>query len=311
MRGTVARGMTWTILVIPVVAILLTRMLWAGETPEPLPTHWSWGGEVNGTTPGGAFFLGAVLLCLVLAAAGVAGTVARARARADFWAAISAFGAWVIGAGYVEILYTARGAARADDVTNPWWVAVIVIGLGVSAFGAVRVLMPDDGSGHAREPRPSGMHVGSSEKVVWIGSARSRIISGLALVLALGAAVAAVVLSWGAGLALLVAAIACGWAHAVTVVVDDRGVHTMWGPLGWPRTTTALDAITSAHDETIEPGQWGGWGYRISKHGHAAVVRRGPGLVVQRRNRPTYAVTVDHADDAADTVNALLSRARA
>ena len=105
MRDNVARIMTWTILVIPVIAVLLARMLWGGEVPEPLPTHWSWGGEVNGTTSGGAFFLGAVLLCLLLAAAGVAGTVARARAGAGFWAAISAFGAWVIGAGYGQILY--------------------------------------------------------------------------------------------------------------------------------------------------------------------------------------------------------------
>lgn len=311
MSGNVARIMTWTILAIPMIAVVLASLLWAGAAPEPLPTHWSLGGEVNGTTPGGAFFLGALALCLVLAATGVGATVSRTAAGAGFWSGISAFGAWVVGASFAEVLYVAKGAARADDVTNPWWVALVVIGFGACAFGAVRLLVPDDHPVSEEDVSPSRLHLGTGETVVWVGSARSRVIGGLAIVLALGAATAAALGSWAAGLALFIAAIACVWAHAVTVVVDDGGIRTLWGPLGWPRSTTQLDVISSAHAEEIIPGQWGGWGYRITKRGHAAVVRRGPGLVVQRRNRPDYAVTVDRADDAADIVNALLSRSRA
>ncbi len=38
------------------------------------------------------------------------------------------------------------------------------------------------------------------------------------------------------------------------------------------------------------------------------VVRRGLGLVLERAGRPTYAVTVDNASEAADLVNALVTR---
>ena len=67
------------------------------------------------------------------------------------------------------------------------------------------------------------------------------------------------------------------------------------------------EQITAAHADTIEPLAWGGWGYRITPRGRAAVVRRGPGLVLSRRDAVPFAVTVDDPQAGADLVNAVVA----
>ena len=120
------------------------------------------------------------------------------------------------------------------------------------------------------------------ERVVWVGGASSRRLLVLALVLAVSALPLWFAM-WPAALATLVAAAAMGWAYAVTARVDDEEVTVSWGPALWPRIRVPLGEIAGATAEEIEPLRWGGWGYRRTPKGRAAVVRRGPGLVLTLR----------------------------
>lgn len=96
--------------------------------------------------------------------------------------------------------------------------------------------------------------------------------------------------------------------HVVTVRVDDAALTVAWGPARWPRVVVPVEQITGARAEHIEPLRWGGWGYRGLFRGTAAITRRGPGLVLGRRDRTPLAVTVDQPEGAADLVNALVER---
>jgi hypothetical protein len=55
----------------------------------------------------------------------------------------------------------------------------------------------------------------------------------------------------------------------------------------------------------VDPMTWGGWGYRWvpTRHATAAVVRRVPGLRLDRTDGRVFVVTVDDADRAAGLVN--------
>src|SRR5690606_37397451 len=117
--------------------------------------------------------------------------------------------------------------------------------------------------------------------------------------------------AWPATIPLAIVSVALALISEVTVRIDARGVHTLWGPFGWPRPHIPLEQITAARAEHIRPLEWGGWGYRVSPRGIAAVIRRGPGLVISRSGRPDYAVTIPHAAVGADVLNALLTRERA
>src|SRR5699024_2484071 len=118
--------------------------------------------------------------------------------------------------------------------------------------------------------------LGETERATWIGHAHStpmRILSPLLM----AAAAVAVFFSVQIAIPLGVVGLATAWTSVLAVRIDRRGVHTLWGPFGWPRPRIAPENIASAHASDINPLEWGGWGYRVSRNGVAAVIRRGPG----------------------------------
>jgi hypothetical protein len=122
------------------------------------------------------------------------------------------------------------------------------------------------------------------------------------------AAVFCVFTAWPVANVLGLVALGLFWAHVISVRVDDRGVTVAWGPARWPRLTVPVEDLAAARSEQIEPLRWGGWGLRRTLRGTAAITRRGPGLVLERRGRTPLAVTVDAPETAADLVNALVER---
>lgn len=308
MTERIRRSSAVVVVLIAPVLVLAARFLWDPQVPQTLPTHWGRNGEVNGTTGETAFFL----ICLVVSAGtGLGGAVVavnRRVTRTTGFVSGAAFAAWLLASAYVMVLTAAQGATRPEQVHVPWQVGIALLVVGVAAALAVSVLLPGD---HAESPpvisATSSLRLQPDERVTWVGEAHSRALAVVAVLLAF-AAVAAALTSWPRAVALLAGALATAWTHVVTVRVDDFGVHTLWGPAGWPRSTIPLTMISAATSEDLEPAQWGGWGYRIGPRGRAAIVRKGDGLVLRYGRQGRYAVTVDHADDAADVVNALVDR---
>ena len=159
---------------------------------------------------------------------------------------------------------------------------------------------------------PSGdvIKVEPGERVTWIGHASNRWLLAIAMALALSGA-ALLLVAWVIAVPLLLTGMFGLLAfHSVVTRVDSRGVHVSLGSLGWPRLNVAINDVEYATAVQIDPLRWGGWGYRLSSRGPAVVVRRGPGLLLERRTQPPFAVTVDDADEAAAVVNGLIASSR-
>lgn len=289
------------------VLVWLSHLAYAGITPDPMPSHWSTDG-VDGTTDAQTYFLAIVVASAALAAATIATTWwAHSSHAGRTLTAMFCFGTWIAAVPYLESMLLARHVSDPYQVPMPWYavlggVAVpLVIGVGVYAVHGT--------TESPRERRSGGnaLSLREGERVTWIGHAHSSLLRVLAPLLMAAAAVL-VFFQAMVAIPLGVAGLATAWVSVLAVRVDPRGVHTLWGPFGWPRPRIAPENIAAAYSEDIHPMQWGGWGYRISRRGVAAVVRAGPGLVVERVHGPTYAVTVDGADEAAQVLNALLAR---
>ena len=285
-------------------------LLLGGDVPDPLPTHWNLAGDVDQTSSLAGFTIG---VGVVVGLASVAGLVLVAGARRGMaWtagAAASTWLAWLVAVLHATTLNAAHGAASASEVDLPLVVVLLAMVVPVGAALLVYGLLPRTVQGGSSGPAPaSSIELADGERAVWVGGASSTRLLVLALVLAV-LALPLWFAVWPAAVATTLAAIAVGWMHAVTVRVDDVAVAVAWGPLLWPRVRVGLDEVTGATAEEIVPLRWGGWGYRWTTRGRAAVVRRGPGLVLALRSGRRFAVTVDHPEGAADLVNAVLTRA--
>jgi hypothetical protein len=113
---------------------------------------------------------------------------------------------------------------------------------------------------------------------------------------------------WWPQLTSLAAALLVWLLAAIDVTVDVGGltVTSVLGRFRWKRIP--VERIAHAEATGIEPLRWGGWGYRLIKHGSAIVLRRGPGLRVDLVDGRVFAVTVDDPEPAAALLNDLVGR---
>ena len=84
------------------------------------------------------------------------------------------------------------------------------------------------------------------------------------------------------------------------------------GPFGRPRRVIALVEVADASAIMVEPSQWGGWGYRWNPRARAtaAVIRKGPGIVLTLADAGRFAVTVNDAASGAAATTAALAALR-
>lgn len=96
------------------------------------------------------------------------------------------------------------------------------------------------------------------------------------------------------------AVLSCVTFWRITVTVDDHDVVVRYGPWHWPVQRIAMADLTSIEAREISPLHYGGWGYRWvpTRRLSGAILRKGPGLVLHRRDGRTFAVTVDDASAA-------------
>lgn len=280
---------------------------YGGETPDPVPTHWDLSGTVDGTT-GMAPFTTAVALTVGVASLLALALVALSGRRPVApYAAGSTWLAWMPATLYAATLSAAHGEAKAKDVDLP--LAAVVVATVVPFLAALlvhRLLPPAEASARPAPPA-APLVLPEGERVAWVGQAASHRLLVVAGVLAL-AVVPLLFAGWPAALVSGAAALLAAWVHAVTVRVSNDGVVVSWGPAQWPPVRLTLDQIAAAEVTEIEPLRWGGWGYRRTTRGRAAVARRGEGLVLRLTDGQHFAVTVDRPEPAAELVNALLAR---
>lgn len=308
MTGPVRRTAAVLLAALAPLSILATRWAAGADLPDPLPTHWDLGGQVDDTLPAGVLLAGTLVVSTLLAGGAVAALARRTVSAAErVQAAGLVWAAWLAALVHDVPVLLSVGARSAAEVALPWWALVALLAVPVLVAGAVRGLVAVVREEPSAPAGPSTLHLGAGERATWVGSSSSRTTLGVGVLLLVGSAAAALV-AWQPTLVLGLAGVVVLWVHSVTARVDERGLSVAWGPLGWPHSRVPLADITSASVEQIEPTAWGGWGYRVTPGATAAVTRRGPGLVVDRRSGRRFAVTVDRPEAGADLLLALLER---
>lgn len=291
------------------VGLVLTAVLAASTMPARIAIHFRTDGTADGWgSPWTAFW---VTLAVALAAVAIAVSALRwpdERTAATVLLVANLL-AGTLGSAWVLLAWT---NTTGDGTLSPWWtvpfllVAVVVAAVPVLALFRVAAPVP------AHDVAP--LAVGPDTRIAWrarVGSRWSAVLGALVVVLGVGTAVwtasAGVTTAVVSGLAMVLAGLAVLVLARVELTVDRRGMRltSTWTRI--PLMRVPLERIESCGWEQVSPGQWGGWGYRISGRGVAYVVRSGPGLVARLRGGQARMVTVPDAAGGAAALGALLA----
>ncbi|MFE6995488.1 DUF1648 domain-containing protein [Microbacterium sp. NPDC057659] len=307
-----------------VVTAIATGLIlaWLPELPNPAATHWG----VNGVNRFGApntylwlaigIGLGLPLL-LVLSTLAIARRQwgGAARLLGAMALGLSGFSA-VINAGSVAIQRGIQDAAQVGGIGG-----IVILGFVVLlVLGAAGwFLQPHVHPTPAAPLKPVHLaSISAGERVVWMATATmsrvAMIIIGMAVLLVVGLTAVMVVqaseAAWIPVLTLLIIGLAFASSASFRVKAGPDGLSVR-SQIGVPRTNVPLDEIVSVRAVECHPfGEFGGFGWRLGLDGRTGIVlRTGPAIEVERRDRRPLVVTVDGAEVGAAVLQAYLDRA--
>lgn len=293
----------------------LVDMSLRSRQPEFVPLHWNFSGEVDRTTTPGAMASLTLILAAVFAVVAVVGAWLSLRHFAGrFAAAMLVFGAYTAAGTTIATFSASKDVADPLTVAAPLGSIFGIIGIAAVVALAVWILLPQPRgmSTDTLEPLETPLTIDENETVWWADTVFSRPLRLSAVALAV---VAVAALLWApAEVAVMVCLISLSGAvimvlfSEAAIIIDSSGLQVRFGPLGWPRSHVPLADMMRAASGNITPGQWGGWGYRVSPRGTAVVLRKGPGIFIARRDKSLFAVSTDQADAGVEVINALLNR---
>ena len=306
------------------VVVLGLVLSWLPELPSPAVTYWGPSGA-DRFGPPETFAWMAVLLGFVLPAVMTVGTLLGVR---DHWGGaarlLAAMGLGISGLSAVVSLGAVslqRGVADASRVSDIGGQMVVAFAVFVALIGLGWLVQP-----HVR-PAPAAplqpVHVDAiarGQRVVWLATASmSRaavILISLLIVVIVGiTAVMAIRFTdrmWIPALTLLLVGVAFATSASFRVRVGPDGllVRSM---VGFPRVHVPLDDVVSVRAVECNPfGEFGGFGWRLGLDGRTGIVlRKGPAIEVERRDKRPLVVTVDGAGVGAAVLQAYLDSAQA
>ncbi|CCE76244.1 DUF1648 domain-containing protein [Clavibacter nebraskensis] len=295
------------------LALGVAAVLLAPTLPGRIAVHFAADGTPDGWGAPWVMLAVAAGLALVAVALAVAALRARDRRTAATVVLVANLVAGILATGWIAI----AASAAVGDGTFPVGWGVLLLGVGaVAAAVPVAVLVRAAGPIPAHDVPP--LEVPATARVAWRGRTGSGWFAGIgAAVVVLGLVAAASAPAGDAGTAaltgipLVVAGLAMLALGRVEVTVDRRGFRVVSACTRIPIMRVPLARIESAGWEDVSPGQWGGWGLRVSGRGLAYVTRSGRGLVVRLRGGRARLVTVADADRGAAVLEALLAGRRA
>jgi hypothetical protein len=290
--------------VLAVVAVAVAPAL-----PDRVATHFAADGAPDGWgSPWTVLWITAV----AVAAAVVCGVLAL-RFRDRRTAALLVLVVNALAAALAAVWIAVAVTNTSGDPTFPWWwVGIVLAAMVVVSVPPVVALV------RAAPPVPAfdvaPLAVGPGARVAWRASTGAWWFAALGVaVVALGVLCVVVTAPGSVGGAVVsgvlfgLAALSALVLARVECTVDRRGLRltSTWTRI--PLMRVPLDRIDSCGWEQVSPGQWGGWGYRISGRGVAYVVRSGPGLVARLGGGGARMVTVADAERGAAALGALLA----
>jgi hypothetical protein len=290
---------------------------WRDQLPDPVATHWGIRGVPDGfSSLGGSLAvllgIGGGLVLLFGAttwALGHTSVTRRIGAAATVWAAL------FLSIVVVGSLSVQRGLADAHDAGPVDRVLLAAVLGSVLPSVITAILVPGD----VRQPTTEAVAADAprvrlvdGERAVWIAKSGTVVAFVVAVPLVVVSVVFAVLTrAWAL---LIVDAIVIGALVTLTsfVIRVDRTGLTVRSAVGWPRYRVPLDEVLKADVTRVSPlKDFGGWGWRVGRHGRVGVVlRTGEALLVERTGGRSIVVTVDGAATAAGLLNTLADRAR-
>jgi hypothetical protein len=297
-----------TLRVIPLLiygAIVLPFILYWGDLPNPMASHWGLGGDADGAMPPLVLLL---LLIGIMAAVhlAVSRVIAQAPAEAaSFIAGLYAIGVVIAGVGWLSVLANRDQTEwRAADSVGVLQILILLAVAGVAGF-AGWWLVGGRSTSRPNADRPI-LDVADPSHAVWASRGTGK------LFYAIGAVVMVVGLAtWGwSTIVLIVIGLLLMTFAEVRTTVSQRGVVVSMGWLGFPSWTVPLSAISAAEVETISPMSYGGWGYRTRPGVRALIARGGEAIRLIRIDKPDLVITVDDATTGAGLVNSMLGATR-
>lgn len=276
--------------------------------PDPVATHFTFAGVADGFMPKPGDLL-VMVACLVAVHALLIATVRPGRVWTTGHRLTGSIMTGVTGllAGvFVMATLSQVDLVDAAQARLPLWHVLAALAAAAVIGAATYALLPPgdtvpDGSAPA-------LDLPTTASVSWSSSDFSALLLALSVVMM----VAGVVSAWLVDPAFVVVA-AVGLLltsmSVVHVTVDASGVRWRTG-LGVVGRRLPLEEISRVRAVNVEPMQYGGWGIRVSPHGWGVILRRGPGLSIDRPGKATWTITVPDAAMGAAVANALLARRR-
>ncbi|MEV7530664.1 DUF1648 domain-containing protein [Streptomyces hydrogenans] len=282
--------------------------VWSDRLPDPLATHFSYGGEADGFTGRAAFTAVGAALLLTLGA----GWTVLVR-RGALW------GAWLTagltGTLLVLVVHDNLDAADPVDVVSPLSHLAVAAAAGavlaLAGHALSRLVPPEEheGAGPAVHPDAPRLDLGAGELAGWSRATASAPLTALGLLFLAGGAVAVLLGPWPLLLVALAVAVPGLALARIRVSVDRHGLTVRSTLTPRPRVHVPLDDITAADVRPVDAlREFGGWGYRVRAHRSGVVLRSGEALVVRRGSGREFAVTVPDARTAAALLNTLVER---
>ncbi|MFC4244333.1 hypothetical protein ACFOYW_13215 [Gryllotalpicola reticulitermitis] len=317
MNGSAVRARLFLasiVAVLPVVGIVLPAIGLGARLGATIASHWSGSGPADGfASTWGAFRIFTGITVVVTIAAIVTAVLAARRSVPKTVPAVL-----TLVAGFTACAWTVAAWATADAATQAdarLGARLLILLAAVACACLVDVLLPPGPTPRTPAGRRPALTADPQERISWTGVTGSRALAVIAAAVALafiGSVVLALTLRQG-GLwtAVILFAVLTALSIAlvqVRITIDRRGIRLEPALLHAPLIRIRLENLASVTADTIEPTQWGGWGFRISGAGLAYVARRGPGLIITRRTGSAVAITVDQPEQPAAAANALIAQ---
>lgn len=324
------RAVSSLLLLVPAVAVLVTRMLLGAQAPKVVATHWSGLDYPDGFSSFGPFYG----VCLGIAAAGallgLAGMGAKRPTAQLLMLFLGGLAAWTCGTMFIGcVLPTVLAGDPAQAQLGAWNLLLIagsLLGL-VPAWISGVYQQANRGMKQERDERiaqgqgrelPQALPVAqqplqrsvNAPVWLWVLSAGLLVFTVVMFFVLDGSAENGGVLGLLTGPVLLLFALALLLGVCrITVRVDEKGLLVTSGILGFTMRRIPLGQIQSVDSEWIAPGQWGGWGWRFFPGGSAIVFRAMDGLVVHTTGDKRFAVTMEDSEAVRDQLLARMHQA--
>lgn len=319
--GSRRKPLVRILLLIPALAVAATWALLGSALPETLATHWSGDMYPDGFSSTRPTFTTCLLISIAGAVLGMIGVNLRSAGWRAGLLFVGGMAGWTAASSLlVSAITTASAGDPRQAVLGPWLILLLAGTLfGLAPFwlsGTNKELVQY--SEYTRELRLAKAHgrpVPEPLPVPETPFRRNVTAPAWVWLVSVGVLLLVGFVTWrmlpefqeeGAGmilfsLALMLVTIPLLLGLClIGVQVDERGLRVSSALLGFPLRKIALKEIESVQTEYINPGQWGGWGWRFFPGGSAVVFKAMDGLTVQTTGGKRFALTMRGSEAVRD-----------